>query len=150
MKNNHNTHYGPGLDPREGRIRALMLAKLIAEKLQGVYPILCFTGMSGSTMATRLSDALAEAGIEHGMLYVRKQGEKSHGAPVEACMDDEQHRRVFLFVDDAIGSGATRRRVMSESGHNTGSWWNCLSGWKSEEYRDSVALRPFTGDDFNG
>lgn len=121
------THYGPGLSPVAGRLAAKRMAALLEHNLQGKYPILVFRGMSGTSLATRVSDCLAGMGVEHGMVYVRKPEEQSHGARLEYDYDQDKaanHSQV-VFIDDFIGSGKTRRVTLDAAG----SILRCEGAW---------------------
>lgn len=74
------------------------------------YPVLCYTGFSGITIATLLAHHLRDS-IRVEQLYVRKEGEQSHGEAIEySSMYLEDG--VPVFVDDFFDSGATANHVM--------------------------------------
>jgi len=77
-------------------------------------PIFCFSGFSGIGHSVALASAyLGRHGPGFGMLYVRKQGEHSHGAEVEKTLNNVAGRpTVLVFVDDIVSSGDTRSWVM--------------------------------------
>lgn len=132
------THYGPGLSPVAGRLAAQRMAELLIEALDGRYPVLIFRGMSGTALAVRVSDELATAGVEHGMVYVRKPEEQSHGTKLEYDYDRDKannHGQV-VFVDDFIGRGTTRR-VTCEAARaivRCDNVWTLTSGLMSAGY----------------
>ena len=87
---------------------------------ENAVPVFCYAGMSGSALATALSMAYWKRSKDFGMVYVRKEGEKSHGSEVEH--DLKALRRgsdtapiVLVFVDDLVECGATRRRVTEKT-----------------------------------
>lgn len=85
------------------------------EKLNGFYPVFCYSGMSGISHATALSLAVAAQNpeFEFGMAYVRKDKEESHGRPVEYNFPETSKKGYLVFVDDFISSGETMVRVFS-------------------------------------
>lgn len=138
------THYGPGLSPGAGRLAAEAMANLLVPALGGRYPVLIFRGMSGTALATRLSDRLAEMGVDHGMVYVRKPEEESHGVRLEYDYDRDKaanHGQV-VFVDDFIGVGTTRRKTAEAASAilrcnsvwtlTSGSMWSGYDGGSAE------------------
>lgn len=132
------THYGPGLSPVAGRLAAQRMAELLVNALEGRYPVLIFRGMSGTALAVRVSDELANAGVEHGMVYVRKPEEQSHGTKLEYDYDRDKannHGQV-VFVDDFIGMGTTRRKTCEAASAivRCDDVWTLTSGYMSEGY----------------
>lgn len=108
-------------------------AKVAADKLRGYaqqegrIPVLCYQGMSGIASAAALAAVLAEQEdrgehppLLYGMVYVRKEGEGSHGEYIEISeevTDDLRYNKtnqpfVAVFVDDFIVDGHTFNRVM--------------------------------------
>lgn len=110
----NSTHYSLAQEPPMLIAWAREAAeKLIAATPEGSAPILCYSGMSGVAHATALSVALYNRGhTNFGMVYARKENEKSHGAPVEKCISHVEGNRVLVFVDDLIDTGATRDRAI--------------------------------------
>lgn len=114
-----NTHYSRGLDPEYMRI----FGGKYAEELDGLYgpegercgrfPVLVFSGMSGTTHAVSISQAMV---TNHGMIYVRKENEQSHGRTCEIHgfedFEGDETDIDWIFVDDFISSGATAKHVM--------------------------------------
>lgn len=85
------------------------------------YPVLVYRGMSGISAATALSLQLHILGIDHGMVYVRKDEEQSHGRLIEREPFNNDYDPTFIFVDDFVSSGATKLdciRKISNCG-----WW---------------------------
>jgi orotate phosphoribosyltransferase-like protein len=77
-------------------------------------PFLGYSGMSGIAYATALRLALHDLypTFPVEMVYVRKTGEKSHGAALEFSTAFSYHaNRAAVFVDDFIDSGATFKHV---------------------------------------
>lgn len=111
-----NTHYGPGLCPNRGREFAMDLARMLEDFIGftcanggAVHPVLLFRGMSGTTLATRVSDSLA---VKHDMVYVRKPEERSHGSHTERAETFTDLPKLYVFVDDFIGSGNTLKQTI--------------------------------------
>ncbi|WCA46204.1 hypothetical protein [Caulobacter phage DCM] len=80
-------------------------------------PVFAYRGMSGCAAATALSLAYLQAyGQSFGMIYVRKDSEKSHGSAIEADITRvQQGPTVLVFVDDFVANGTTRWKVMSKA-----------------------------------
>lgn len=75
-------------------------------------PLFAYRGMSGVGLAAALSIAYySEYGSEYVMAYVRKDGETSHGDPIEIQFPEQgcarSSRMFVIFVDDFICSGET-------------------------------------------
>lgn len=88
------------------------------------YPVLVYRGMSGISAATALSLQLHILGVEHGMVYIRKENEKSHGNDVEKEIDRSKHHDFkFIFVDDFVASGETKRECINKIIDEVCSWW---------------------------
>lgn len=89
-------------------------AKRIAEQIRHtvVQPVLVYTGMSGIAAATAISLWLHENGTTHGMAYVRKEHEQSHGGCIEYQLPNSWDREtcIYIFVDDLVDTGATLNR----------------------------------------
>lgn len=78
-------------------------------------PLLMYSGMSGISSATALSLAVyRQCGRNIPMVYVRKDGERSHGSRVEHDYLYRDYTYTGYFVDDFIDSGDTRHRVITE------------------------------------
>ena len=119
IRRSGNSHYGIGMYPDRLSEWATPVALSLRQYLRshpGTFPILVFRGMSGVSTATTLSLKLFEKGIKHAKLYVRKEGEKSHGADVEGNGFEEylhsRHTPLFVFVDDFIDQGKTATAVL--------------------------------------
>lgn len=78
------------------------------------YPVLVYRGMSGVSSATALSLQLHILGIDHGMVYVRKGNEDSHGENIEREPFADSAPLTFIFVDDFVSSGATKSECLSK------------------------------------
>ena len=78
------------------------------------WPLLCCMGSSGLAITTATALRLDAEDYKFGVMYVRKEGEKSHGNRVEwgnvVGMDMKDAQAVF--VDDFISSGTTLRDTM--------------------------------------
>lgn len=118
-----STHYSIGLEAKKLHKWAKKTALNVVKdyRARRVQPasriVLAFTGMSGTTLATALSLAIYEltAGkIVTNQVYVRKQGEDSHGYMCEYTDDVNFKRDYVLFVDDFVDTGATAARVLHE------------------------------------
>lgn len=114
-----NTHYDKALSPLAlktwGKEMAESIVNLCSDKS---HPILIYTGLSGITAATAISINLPD-NFSHGLAYVRKNGEKSHGCKVERggnypATDIEKANAKYIFVDDFYASGKTATRVFAE------------------------------------
>jgi uracil phosphoribosyltransferase len=105
-------HYGESMDPHHMMTWAARVAEHFEEKHR-VIPILVYRGMSGIATATHLSVALENRDINHGMIYVRKDEERSHGSDIERrnlpAADDKY---IFVFCDDFVCGGDTLRQTM--------------------------------------
>lgn len=109
-------HYSHALNPKALRRSANACAEALkADLTPGEIPVLCFRGLSGTASATALSLALDAIGVDHGMVYVRKPGEQSHGEACQRELPALPQGSVFVqvFVDDFISSGETRSIVLS-------------------------------------
>lgn len=117
MSSKTNTHYSKCLNPALLSAWARSSAQQISDMLKpGEVPMLCYRGMSGTGSATALSLALYNCRVEHGMIYVRKDVEMQdcHGSQVERAMPalGMSDTPILVFVDDFIGIGTTRRKVL--------------------------------------
>lgn len=117
--------------------RDMMLnrAEQIATDIEETYPdakiCLVYTGFSGISHATYLAQALEKAPLQ---IYVRKDGEVSHGDPIEisssAVLDyppsqySEQNPTglLLVFVDDFVSTGDTLRRCAERLCLETGRY----------------------------
>jgi hypothetical protein len=94
-------------------------------------PLLCFSGYSGITHATAILMVAEMRGFEVSTAYVRKDGETSHGSPIEwgnidsGALQSQADGRYKLgapglaiytpwFVDDLVCSGDTRKWVLGK------------------------------------
>jgi hypothetical protein len=76
------SHYSLAQKPAKLKAWANKVANSIKE--EGIFnPVLVYTGMSGIAGATALSLALNDLNIKHGMAYIRKEHEQSHGEAIE-------------------------------------------------------------------
>lgn len=85
------------------------------------YPVLVYRGMSGISAATALSLQLHILGIDHGMVYVRKDNEDSHGDSIEREPFNNDFTPTFIFVDDFVKSGETKAKCRKRI-HNYSFW----------------------------
>jgi len=116
--------------------------KMVAEDLVGQFddlekgePVFCYTGLSGITNATMIAYLVHQLNkdlpVHH--IYVRKQGEKSHGDEVECSMMvksySECRKWIPIFVDDFIDEGDTVNYVMTRARKYMGNYCPafCLS-----------------------
>lgn len=86
------------------------------------YPVLVYRGMSGVSSATALSLQLYILGIDHGMVYVRKDNEDSHGDGIEREPFNNDFTPTFIFVDDFVSSGKTKRECVNKIAGC--GWWS--------------------------
>lgn len=107
------THYSNVQDARILSHRANLWAHSILQKLQRrrTFPVIVYSGMSGIGGATALSLAFnqIDPNFKFGMMYVRKDGEGSHGSYIEMQCDENRECKGYnyIFVDDFICTGAT-------------------------------------------
>lgn len=123
----NTTHYSNSQKPKHVNDWAYNCAIGLKDRLgTETIPIFVYRGMSGIAAATALSISYyLLTGQTPGMIYVRKKNEKSHGYPVEYQIDffpDRQY--VFVFVDDFVKSGTTRREAFKE-----------IFNWVRKDYR---------------
>ena len=109
------SHYSKAQSPKEMYSFAKKAAKALIEwaDKNNYHPVLCYSGMSGIATATAISIALhnKRPSFEYGMIYVRKENEKSHGFRTEMANAD---CGVLVFVDDFIDSGDTMKYVCAK------------------------------------
>lgn len=110
-----NSHYSLGQNADRLIIWANIVVEALPKYLDGMLPLFCFSGYSGSSHATALTMKYFEKyGPKYGMAYVRKLNEKSHGSPVQINAYQLRDARVmFVFVDDCPGGGTTRVRTLA-------------------------------------
>lgn len=107
------THYSNVQDPRILSVRASTWAHSLLQRLKRrrLFPVLVYSGMSGIGGATALSLEFnrIDPEFKFGMMYVRKDGESSHGSFVEIQTDlnREAKNYCYIFVDDFVCTGAT-------------------------------------------
>jgi hypothetical protein len=111
-------------DPHQRAISATKMLQAVNKFMKGhpdKIPLLVYTGMSGTSIATTLSIKLFEAGVVHHMMYVRKKEEISHGNQIEENLPWGQMERaaalekcVAIFIDDQICSGTTFHRCRNK------------------------------------
>ena len=87
--------------------RAIRAFKILKEKMQ--IDAIAFSGSSGAALAFPLA-----LRYKIPLIYVRKQGEKSHGTQVEVNTTD--HLRTYVIVDDFVSSGETVQHIISSIG----------------------------------
>lgn len=94
------SHYSLAQKPAQLSEWAKSIAEdIINHKIES--PVLVYSGMSGISSATAISLNLHALGCNHGMVYIRKQGEMSHGSPVEHEHTSSKDR-TYIFVDDFL------------------------------------------------
>jgi hypothetical protein len=107
------THYSLAFKPEQLSSWAKSLAEDINDlrkDVNTIYPILVYSGMSGVSAATAISLSLTkEFSCPHGMVYVRKKEEISHGKDIEHSILSLgiYPKRVWIFVDDFIDGANT-------------------------------------------
>ncbi len=112
-----NTHYSIAMRPSALKVWAKDMAHDIMELCSdGGFPILIYSGMSGITAATALSLNFNHD-FKHGLAYVRKNSEKSHGCKIERGGDypetNEEPSTRYIFVDDFYATGDTAKRAIT-------------------------------------
>lgn len=123
------THYGHAMRILELSDNAREMAEAFRSFMseRGNQPVaICYRGMSGVATATALMLAILRTESEdHAvlplitMVYVRKEGEKSHGFEVEFSKQDRKlplsclEGMALIFVDDFIDSGDTRNATFA-------------------------------------
>lgn len=107
-----HTHYSHALSPKEMSASATEGAKRIRQLMtekQG-HVAFVFRGLSGTAFASAVALKLFDNfGVDATMIYVRKNNENSHGAPVERPFEKEDAATVFVVVDDFVATGDTVR-----------------------------------------
>lgn len=89
------------------------MAASLHNKIKTEQPIFCFAGLSGTGHAAALALAYQRKyGNAFGMMYVRKEKETSHGRAIEVTINNLSKKAIFVFVDDMVFTGATRKRVL--------------------------------------
>lgn len=103
------THYSRAQDPESLYDWAKSLIKNCEEEGIDVARFrLLYSGMSGVATATALSIAIYNHTAKTvGMVYVRKEHEKSHGSPTENNISVYDEPPILVFVDDFICDGNT-------------------------------------------
>ena len=120
-----STHYSYALSPKHMKKWAKEEAKWIVNTLnrraRKPFPVLVFSGMSGTNHAAYLASALSDLKLDFGQMYVRKPGERSHGNSVAEVTDNlfdyettskRQRTYTIIFVDDFISEGNTLKRCV--------------------------------------
>jgi hypothetical protein len=103
------TGYGwAGMSP-EGYNEKMQAVYDRYEELRAIHKFdaIAFTGSSGAAAAFPLAML-----FKIPMIYVRKDGENSHGSPVEC--NARCHIKKYLIVDDFVSSGETVRRIVAK------------------------------------
>lgn len=114
----YSTHYNDGLSQHMTRLSEVAMKRakeLVSDfnpkkgKYKGFSPLIAYSGMSGISMATAVAMMLRlkHPKFKFGMVYVRKDDEKSHGRPVEFVISDDVAQYMLVFADDFISSGTT-------------------------------------------
>lgn len=115
IDNYYSSHYGESMNPEYMANWAKWVVKDIRKLLkQGKYPVLIYRGMSGVTTATALAMHMdSNDGANFGMIYVRKEDEKSHGGTIETSLMKSAGREIaWIFCDDFIDKGGTALEVI--------------------------------------
>lgn len=111
IKNTLGTHYSIGQNACELRDWAYKAAEFIHNRYGGAESLVCFCyrGFSGISMATALAMVYSiKYDIQLNLMYIRKENEKSHGAPTELSFDENENQILeCVFVDDFIDGGGT-------------------------------------------
>lgn len=105
-----------------GQAAAQTIIGLISKKYQHLWPILIYSGMSGTALATATALTYQNLIDRHnfakpeedrlpilGQIYCRKDHEQSHGLPIERSnvSIDKYEDYLFIFIDDFISHGDT-------------------------------------------
>lgn len=114
------SHYSYGLSPKKLKIIGDVLAEKAISLVNGNPFVLAYTGFSGIATATAVGLALQEKeSPNYGMVYVRKNGEKSHSGERIEIMDVTNKMMLYgelpfiiLFVDDFVATGQTLKNVL--------------------------------------
>lgn len=115
IDNYYSSHYGESMNPEYMMGWAKWVVKDIRKLLKaGKYPVLIYRGMSGVTTATALAMHMdSNDGANFGMIYVRKEDEKSHGGRIEMSLMKSAGREIaWIFCDDFIDKGTTALEVI--------------------------------------
>jgi hypothetical protein len=124
------THYSSALSPSQLISWAQVAATEIMEDSKfnvGVYPVFVFSGLSGIAASTALSLELVRQESwknKFGLIYVRKDGECSHGGDIESSTvfpagykkyGRSKFKPYPIFVDDFIDTGTTLKHCHSKT-----------------------------------
>jgi hypothetical protein len=137
MTKKFTSHYSGGLNTQwlnEGSMNGAD-ALLAHPAIIGKRVVLVFTGFSGTAWAIGLSLEMYKRGSPVGMLFVRKEGDVSHGSPVHT-EEKRFDNCCFVFVDDFVDSGQTLRRMDLVTANYGGIQLLCLRG-RLEERADA-------------
>lgn len=112
------THYAPSQDPVRLSEFAHRAADSLKKQCLGNHVVLCYRGLSGTSMATALMQTLFMHGWpvrKLGMFYARKPKEDCHsmGRNYEChnLPENPSEYDCYIFVDEFICSGDTMRAV---------------------------------------
>lgn len=81
-------------------------------------PVFCYTGFSGSAHGQAVVRAwIKNYHADYGEVYVRKEGEQTHGGATEWSFSSPTARKskqIIVFVDDFVSSGKTRQYLLEK------------------------------------
>lgn len=104
------SHYGASMNARYMTQWGKKIARRVGQLIDnGMYPILCYRGMSGISAANAIAYNMPPKHDEqYAMVYVRKKEEQSHGAPIEYTTINPNNKKVvWIFCDDFICTGTS-------------------------------------------
>ena len=106
----HTPVYGwMGMSPSEFAYRMkLANVRFRALKKEHKFDAIAFSGSSGCAIAFNLASR-----NKIPLIYVRKDGEKSHSSSLVECNDKRVIVKKYLIVDDLVDSGTTVAHIIS-------------------------------------
>lgn len=123
MESFSQTHYGKAMKiVKLHEWAAIMGETIVAEFFTddgehfGAKPVLIYSGMSGTAHATAVMLSIPRKWQgDVGMMYVRKENEKSHGCRVETSnMEDHNEGNIrLILVDDFVDEGHTLVHIVN-------------------------------------
>lgn len=120
----YSSHYGNSMHIKFMREWGTYAAKTLVNEffrkkgeLYGKRPVLVHTGMSGICTVNAITAQLAPTYADRVItMYIRKEGESSHGIPIEwGCSRsvDSIDELTFILCDDFVAMGGTFTRMIS-------------------------------------
>lgn len=109
------SHYSPAFHsdfPELVGHAATQVVEFFDEWTDDSFPVLCYSGFSGVSVATLLAFFL-KPDIRVEQLYVRKENETSHGLQIEYSSTSLDNG-LPIFVDDFVDEGMTLDYVMRQ------------------------------------